>query len=113
MAIKRSDLPATLHDMGAGEIAAAVVKGKVTPLEVIDGALERIAATEDKVHAWSYLDAEGARVQARILSEEAAAGRLRGPLHGVPFGVKDEFHVKGMPTGMRGLEVLPIELEDA
>ena len=46
----------------------------------------------------AVLDIEGARATAAELTAEAAAGKLRGPLHGVPVGIKDEFHVEGMPT---------------
>ena len=54
--------------------------------------------------AWSYLDEEGARRHAGRLDAEAADGRLRGPLHGVPIGVKDVFHVAGMPTTVGAAE---------
>jgi aspartyl-tRNA(Asn)/glutamyl-tRNA(Gln) amidotransferase subunit A len=86
---------------GVVECAAAVARGEISPSEVVEAALERIAAVDGRVRAWSYLDAEGARAEARRLTELADGGRLLGPLHGVPVGIKDEFHVRGMPTGMR------------
>ena len=51
-----------------------------------------------KVHAWVVLDREGALAQARVLDEELKAGNDRGPLHGIPIGIKDIFDVKGLPT---------------
>jgi Asp-tRNA(Asn)/Glu-tRNA(Gln) amidotransferase A subunit family amidase len=68
---------------------------------------------EAAVNAWSLLDVEGARAQARTLTAETERSQFRGPLHGIPIGVKDEFHVAGMPTGMRGWSELPQEQEDA
>lgn len=82
------------------DIAAAVVSGTATPTDVAEASLARIAALEDKVQAWCYLDPADVRAQAAVLTDELRAGKLRGPLHGVPFGVKDEFHVQGQPTYM-------------
>ena len=79
-------------------LAASIAIGQATPTEVLEAYLSRIDTVEDKVHAWSYLDVESARATASELTAESAAGASRGPLHGVPFGVKDEFHVAGMPT---------------
>jgi Asp-tRNA(Asn)/Glu-tRNA(Gln) amidotransferase A subunit family amidase len=64
------------------------------------------------VEAWSLLDVEGAKLQAAKLTVELAAGGPLRPLHGVPVAVKDEFHIAGMPTLMRG-KYHPLELEDA
>jgi aspartyl-tRNA(Asn)/glutamyl-tRNA(Gln) amidotransferase subunit A len=94
-------------------LASLVASGELTPDDVVEATLERIHSLEDKVHAWSLLDEPGARAQAKALTAEAAAGKLRGPLHGVPVGIKDEFHIAGMPTGMRGGENIPLEPEDA
>jgi aspartyl-tRNA(Asn)/glutamyl-tRNA(Gln) amidotransferase subunit A len=101
------------HELTAAEIATAVAKGRATPDDVLAATLDRISLVDDQVKAWSYLDIEGARRQASVLTKEAALGTLRGPLHGVPVGIKDEFHVQGMPTGMRDLADPPMELEDA
>ena len=97
---------------GVREIAEAVAGGEISPIEVLEAVFARIEATDEKIHAWSYLDLEMARQQAEALTVEAKAGRLRGSLHGVPVAVKDEFHVKGMPTAPRG-ENAGIEPEDA
>ncbi len=102
-----------LDNLSAGEIASIVARGQSTPEEIVEATLIRIHSLEGIVRAWSLLDVTGARDQAKVLTEEAKEGRLRGPLHGVPVGIKDEFHVKGMPTGMRGGENIPPEPEDA
>lgn len=102
-----------LYTAGVRELSGMVARGEVTPSQVAEAFLERIEAVEGRVQAWSYLDADGVRAQAAALDAEAAAGKLRGPLHGVPVGIKDEFHVKGMPTGMRGAGTAAPEAEDA
>src|SRR6266550_2495872 len=102
-----------IHELGAGEIAQAVKNRVLSPVEVLEAYLKRIKALDVKVQAWSLVDWDGARRQAMELEAEAAKGSLRGPLHGVPIGVKDEFHVRGLPTGMRDWSELPVEPEDA
>jgi aspartyl-tRNA(Asn)/glutamyl-tRNA(Gln) amidotransferase subunit A len=80
------------------DIQQMVACGSASPGDILDSYLARLDGVEDAVHAWSYLDIAGARAVAAQLSVEASQGRLRGPMHGVPVGVKDEFHVEGMPT---------------
>lgn len=65
-----------------------------TPTEAIDGSLARIAAVEPWLHAFAWLDPDRAR---RLARESATAGS-RGPLHGVPIGVKDIVDTAGIPT---------------
>src|SRR5438093_205721 len=90
-----------LHGLGVREIADGVAAGTLSPVDVVKALLARIGMVEQRVQAWNYLDGKGALSQAEDLAREAASGQLRGPLHGVPIGIKDEFFVKGMPTGMR------------
>jgi aspartyl-tRNA(Asn)/glutamyl-tRNA(Gln) amidotransferase subunit A len=92
----------SLTELKVREVAAGVASGAFTPDDVIEASLARIAEVDDRVQAWTILDEQGARAQAAALTAEAAAGKLRGPLHGVPFAIKDEFHIAGMPTLMRG-----------
>lgn len=63
-------------------------------LEATEACLERIAAREPAVRAWAFLDPELARKQARALD----AGAVRGPLHGLPVGVKDILDTADMPS---------------
>lgn len=62
---------------------------------LIQACLERIAAREGDVQAWEFLDPELALGQARALDREPP----RGPLHGVPVGIKDVIDTADMPTG--------------
>ncbi len=101
-----------VHELSVIELAGAVASGALTPAEIARALLERIDALDGRVMAFSYLDRDDVRRQAEELTAEAKAGRLRGPLHGVPVAIKDEFNVQGQPTGMRG-EGAPPEPEDA
>ena len=73
--------------------------GELTCQDVLRECLDRIDQMEPAVRAWVLVDREGAEAQAKHLDEELAAGKGRGPLHGIPIGVKDIIDVKGLPTG--------------
>ncbi|MDR7559646.1 MAG: amidase [Armatimonadota bacterium] len=86
------------HLLTATRLAAAVRAGEVSASEVVEACLDRIARLDSSLQAWVVVDAAGARAAARQLDQEARAGRLRGPLHGVPVGVKDIIDVAGLTT---------------
>ena len=77
-------------------LGMAIRSGELSPLEHVTDALDRLAA--DEHNAVVTLDREGALAAAAALTEELAAGRWRGPLHGVALGVKDLIDVAGLPT---------------
>ena len=85
-------------ELSATEMAAAIAAGTLDPVDLVEATLARIDMREPDVHAWAHLDTERARADAKAMSAEARAGKLRGPLHGVPIGIKDVFHAEGMPT---------------
>jgi aspartyl-tRNA(Asn)/glutamyl-tRNA(Gln) amidotransferase subunit A len=80
------------------EAARRIADGTLSPSVLLEDCLQRIATRDDSVRAWVSVDEAGARATARDRTEEARAGRRRGPLHGVPVGIKDIFHVAGMTT---------------
>ena len=80
------------------ELSSLIRGGELSPVEVTDAAFERIQETEPKLNAFLELFEEGARSAAREAEAEIAAGRYRGPLHGVPIGLKDLVDVAGSPT---------------
>jgi aspartyl-tRNA(Asn)/glutamyl-tRNA(Gln) amidotransferase subunit A len=84
--------------LGLGEAADLVRSGTVSPVELTEACLARIRAIDGAIRAWAHVDQDGALATARERLAEAHAGRLRGPLHGVPVGVKDIVDVAGMPT---------------
>lgn len=88
----------TPFDLSATALKAAYAQGTLDPVDAVESALARIAAREPDVKAWAHVDAEGARAEASAMSAELKAGSTRGRLHGIPVGIKDVFHVEGMPT---------------
>ena len=80
------------------EAAEALRQEQVTPLELVEGCLANIERYEPSVHAWVLVDAEGARAEAKLRTEEFRRGQIRGPLHGIPIGIKDIFDVFDWPT---------------
>ncbi|MFC9110985.1 amidase [Streptomyces harbinensis] len=82
----------------AAELGRAVACGDIGAAEVVDSHLERIAATNPAVGAVTQLLADRARAQARDLDRRRAAGEDLGPLAGVPFTVKENLAIGGVPT---------------
>lgn len=82
------------NEWTATEIAQAVHDGATTCEAVARACLERIALREPEVQAWHYLNPEQVIAQARRLDRD----RVRGPLTGVPLGVKDIIDTADMPT---------------
>ncbi len=76
-------------DIRSGALSASVL---------VERCLARIDAIDPAVQAWRHVAHESARVEADLLDREARARRFRGPLHGVPVGIKDIIDVAGMTT---------------
>lgn len=92
--------------------------GETTCVQVLQGCLDRIEEKEPAVRAWVVVDRDGALAQSRALDEELRSGRDRGPLHGIPVGIKDIIDVAGIPTqcglaGRRWLKPIAPAVEDA
>ena len=75
-----------------------VLAGRLSPVDLVEHYLERIAAIDDLIHSFIHVDAEGAREAAQRAAAEIADGQWRGPLHGLPFAVKDNYDTAGLPT---------------
>jgi aspartyl-tRNA(Asn)/glutamyl-tRNA(Gln) amidotransferase subunit A len=86
------------HWLTATEIAKAYADRVLSPTELVRALLQRIEVLQPKLHAFIRLDAVGAMDAAHMAEKELAAGRSRGPLHGVPVGIKDIIDVAGLPT---------------
>ncbi len=84
--------------LSASEASRAFATKTLSPVELLTALLERIGTLDPKLHVFIRLDAESAMAAARQAETEIAAGRIRGPLHGVPVGVKDIIDVAGLPT---------------
>ncbi|MFM7072652.1 MAG: amidase [Planctomycetota bacterium] len=83
----------TIRDAGR-----AIRAGRLSIRELVDGCLERIELRETQLRAWVRFDAEAARSAADRLDGELQRGLDRGPLHGMPLGIKDLVDVAGWPT---------------
>ncbi|HXJ79405.1 MAG TPA: amidase [Candidatus Methylomirabilis sp.] len=84
--------------LGATE-AAALVRGKqVSPTELVEAYLERIDRFDGAVHAYITVCRDEALAAARAAEQALARGEATGPLHGIPIAVKDQFHMRGVPT---------------
>jgi aspartyl-tRNA(Asn)/glutamyl-tRNA(Gln) amidotransferase subunit A len=86
------------HWLTAGEIAKGFAEKTFSPVEITKALLARIAVLQPKLHAFIRIDEAGAMAAAQAAEAEMAAGRVRGPLHGVPVGLKDIIDVAGLPT---------------
>jgi aspartyl-tRNA(Asn)/glutamyl-tRNA(Gln) amidotransferase subunit A len=87
-----------LHWLSAAEIGAAYRAREVSPVELVRALLERIEACDQRLNAFLKVDAEGALDAARAAESDIAKGRARGPLHGVPIGIKDIIDIAGQAT---------------
>src|SRR5438445_456564 len=79
------------------DLRDAMAKGRVTSREIVAQYLMRIALYEHRLHAAIAINPR-ALEEAEQLDRERAAGRTRGPLHGVPIALKDNIHTTNMPT---------------
>lgn len=86
----------TVHDLTALEQAAAVRAGQVSPTELVDAYLDRIAALDGTVHAYVTTSAELARERARQAERRLHAGHEVSALHGIPIAIKDVTRVRGV-----------------
>lgn len=87
-----------LEWMPATELAAAVAGCEMSVAEVAEATLSRIAEVDPLVGAVVHLDEDQVRRDAAALDSELAANGPRGPLHGVPYLIKDLDDVEGVPT---------------
>jgi amidase len=85
-----------LNELSATAIAKKIAAGESTCEAVVRDCVARIAARDSVVKAWANFDAEHALAQARALDRSPH----RGPLHGVPIGLKDTIDTFDMPTEM-------------
>lgn len=80
------------------ELSARIKAGKLSPVELAQSYLERSRAIGPRLNAYVTLTEKLALDQARAAEKEIAAGKYRGPLHGIPYAAKDLLAVKGYPT---------------
>jgi aspartyl-tRNA(Asn)/glutamyl-tRNA(Gln) amidotransferase subunit A len=82
----------------AHEMAAAMAAGEITSEKLTQEHLDRISAVDNEVHAFLYVDRDGALAQARAVDAARARGEVMGTLAGVPLALKDVMVQQGIPT---------------
>jgi aspartyl-tRNA(Asn)/glutamyl-tRNA(Gln) amidotransferase subunit A len=80
------------------EAARLIEKRELSPVELVDSRLERIARLDRRLNSFIRVLADEARAAAGAAEAEIAAGRYKGPLHGIPIGLKDIYETAGVPT---------------
>jgi Asp-tRNA(Asn)/Glu-tRNA(Gln) amidotransferase A subunit family amidase len=96
--ISRQSTDEALAFLPVTHLARLVETRQVKPSELTELYLARLAKHDATLHCVVSLTADLARAQAKQADAEIAAGRYRGPLHGLPFGLKDLFAVRGTKT---------------
>ncbi len=94
-----------LHFLTLAEVARSIAARELSPEDLAQRLLDRIAAVDPTLSSFATVTHEQALADARAATEEIRAGRYRGPLHGVPLAVKDLCYTKGVRT-MGGSAVL-------
>jgi Asp-tRNA(Asn)/Glu-tRNA(Gln) amidotransferase A subunit family amidase len=87
-----------VNQFTAVQASQAMAEGRLTSEALVAACLERIAAREEDVRAWAFIDPAQALAQARAADVARARGGARSPLHGMPVGIKDVIDTYDMPT---------------
>ena len=98
-----------LADGSIAEVGALMRSGRASPVDIVDECLDRIVRHDPDLHAFIEVRREEACQAARAAEADLARGVDRGPLHGIPYVVKDLMHVRGWRTtaGSRVLDDAP------
>ena len=91
-------LPSDLASLTIAQASSAIRCGELSPVELTQAHLERIARVNPRLNAYVLVTAERALAEARAAEAEIASGGQRGPMHGVPFALKDLYDTAGIVT---------------
>src|SRR5271163_4708931 len=80
------------------EAAKLIEQRELSPVELVESRLKRIEKLDGQLHSFIRVLPEAALAAARAAESEIAAGGYKGPLHGIPIGLKDIYETKGVPT---------------
>ncbi len=93
-----SQIPTSLIGLSIGQAARLIAAREISPLELAEALLSRIAETQPSLNAYITVLGDKALDAARLAEKEIMSGNQRSALHGIPFAVKDNYHVAGIPT---------------
>lgn len=96
-AVEQDETP-PLWNMTVAEASTAVQAGRISPIELVEAFLDRIATVDDEIHSYIHVARDRALEEARRAADDLKAGRRRGPLHGLPYAVKDNYDAAGLPA---------------
>ena len=100
--------------ISATELASLIKSRDVSPVEATEAYLDRISTIDGKLNSYITVTADRAITDARQAEQEIVSGRYRGPMHGIPTAVKDQFSTKGiLTTGGSTLLKNFVPIEDA
>lgn len=103
-----------LWQLTVSDASKRVAAGEISPVDLTEACLARIEAVDDEIHSFIHVAVDQARAAAREAEAEIRAGRRRGPLHGIPYGVKDNYDVADMPaTAGSRLRLAHVPTQDA
>lgn len=97
--------------LSAAEQSQLIRERKLSPVELVRASLRRIERWNPVLRAYITVLADRALAEAETAEREIAAGRWRGPLHGLPFGVKDQLNTRGIRTTL-GSRILADHVPD-
>jgi aspartyl-tRNA(Asn)/glutamyl-tRNA(Gln) amidotransferase subunit A len=89
-----------LKELSVVEAADYIRSGTLSPVDYVQALLARVDEVEPRVQAWTTIDRDAVLAEARQLEMEARKKQFRGPLHGIPVGIKDIFYTKDLRTTM-------------
>jgi aspartyl-tRNA(Asn)/glutamyl-tRNA(Gln) amidotransferase subunit A len=90
--------PGSIVHRSAADLAALIRARELSPVALVEAYLERIERLDGDLRAYITVCGESARAEARQAEEAAVRGEITGPLHGLPFAVKDQFDTAGVRT---------------
>ena len=88
--------PVEICYLGVAELSRLIQRKEVSPVEIVEAHMARITSLEPKLNSFITLLSDQALADAREAEKEILKNRYLGPLHGIPFGLKDLFYVKGV-----------------
>ncbi|MCH7801373.1 MAG: amidase, partial [Chloroflexi bacterium] len=95
--LKGTSMPHS-HELTVVEAARKIRRREVSPVTMMEDLLNRVSRLEPDLNVWVYLDPDAAMETARQRERELLNEGPRGPLHGVPIGIKDIYYTQGVPT---------------
>ena len=93
-----TEVDSRIHFLTIREASEKLRSGELSPVEVVRASLDRIEATDDQLHSFITLMKDEALEQARTAEADILKGDYKGPLHGIPFALKDLYDTAGVRT---------------